>query len=226
MCQIEINKLAKAGMLSIDETTSITPLLLGYLMAKYYLAFDTMKLFKEINGSEILPQMLNLISNCKEFSDLYLRVNDKKALNLLNKCRNKETIRFPLNGRIKTLGMKINCLIQAVFGCLEVLEHSLQNDAQKIMRSGERISKCLLEYLESPDFIQAHPKAYSALLSANILAKCFHTKLWENSKHVARQLPGIGVALSGQLVTAGKTNFDAILDANPRDLERVRVLTC
>lgn len=108
MCQIEINKLAKAGMLIIDENTSITPMLLGYLMAKYYLAFHTMKLFTELNGTEILPQMLNIISNCQEFSDLYLRVNDKKALNLLNKCKNKETIRFPLNGRIKTLSMKIN----------------------------------------------------------------------------------------------------------------------
>lgn len=101
------------------------------------------------------------------------------------------------------------------------MEHSLQNDAQKIMRIGERISKCLLDYLESLDFIQAHPKAYSALLSANILAKCFHTRLWENSKHVARQLPGIGVTLSGQLVSAGKISFDEILHANPRDLERV-----
>lgn len=108
MCQIEINKLAKAGMLAIDETTSISSTFLGFLMAKYYLAFETMKLFKQINGSEILPQMLELISNCQEFSDLYLRVNDKKALNLLNKCKTKETIRFPLNGRIKTLNMKIN----------------------------------------------------------------------------------------------------------------------
>lgn len=91
------------------------------------------------------------------------------------------------------------------------------------MRSGERISKCLLEYLESPDFIEVHPKAYSALLSANILAKCFHTRLWENSKHVARQLSGIGATLSSQLVAAGKTSFEAILEANPRDLERVRV---
>lgn len=108
MCQIEINKLAKVGMLLIDENTSITPTLLGFLMAKYFVAFETMKLLTQLRGTEILPQMLDMISNCKEFSDLYLRVNDKKALNLLNKCKNKETIRFPLCGRIKTLSMKIN----------------------------------------------------------------------------------------------------------------------
>lgn len=104
-----------------------------------------------------------------------------------------------------------------------MLEHSLQNDAEKIMRSGERISKCLLDYLESSDFIEYHPKAYSALLSANILAKCFHTRLWENSKHVAKQLPGIGIALSSHLVSAGKTSFEDIFESNPRDLERVYI---
>lgn len=56
--------------------------------------------------------MLSLISKCHEFSEMYLRVNDKKCLNLLNKCRDKETIRFPLNGKIKTLDMKINWYIK------------------------------------------------------------------------------------------------------------------
>lgn len=56
------------------------------------------------------------------------------------------------------------------------------------------------------------------------MAKCFHTRLWENSKHVAQQLHGIGVTLSRQLVAAGKTSFDAILEANPRDLERVCII--
>lgn len=110
MCQIEINKLTRAGMLTIDleNNISISPTKVGYLMAKYYVAFDTMKLFLQISGHENLRQLLGIISKCQEFSEIYLRVNDKKSLNLLNKCRNRETIRFPLSGRIKTLDMKIN----------------------------------------------------------------------------------------------------------------------
>lgn len=49
MCKIEINKLAKGGMLKVDETASISPTFLGELMARYYLAFDTMKLLTQVS---------------------------------------------------------------------------------------------------------------------------------------------------------------------------------
>ncbi|RZB40049.1 ATP-dependent DNA helicase HFM1, partial [Asbolus verrucosus] len=93
----------------------------------------------EMTGGEILQQILNLISKCHEFSEMFLRVNDKKCLNLLNKCRNRQTIRFPLSGKIKTVDMKINCIIQAVLGCLDICDHSILSETLKIMRNGERI---------------------------------------------------------------------------------------
>ena len=37
------------------------------------------------------------MSKCKEFSDVKLRVNEKRALNTLNKDKNKETIRYNSN---------------------------------------------------------------------------------------------------------------------------------
>ncbi len=40
---------------------------------------------------------VDLVSKCKEFSDVKLRVNEKRALNLLNKDKNKETIRYKSN---------------------------------------------------------------------------------------------------------------------------------
>lgn len=48
MCQIEINKLARGGMLTIDENTNISPTCLGQLMARFYLFFDTMKLITQV----------------------------------------------------------------------------------------------------------------------------------------------------------------------------------
>lgn len=62
----------------------------------------------KVSGKEALQQILGLISQCREFSNIRLRNNDKRPLNILNQNRNKKTIRFPLNGRIKTLDMKIN----------------------------------------------------------------------------------------------------------------------
>lgn len=48
MCQIEINKLVKFKMLEMDETVNLAPTLTGRLMAKYYIAFGTMKLFTQV----------------------------------------------------------------------------------------------------------------------------------------------------------------------------------
>ncbi|KAF5277172.1 hypothetical protein FQR65_LT03878 [Abscondita terminalis] len=216
MCLIQIHKLARSGMLIIDQNDGqVKPTDLGTIMAKYYVALDTMKLFAQVTGTEILPQILSLISKCKEFSEMHLRVNDKKTLNLLNKCRGKETIRFPFNDKIRTVEMKINCLIQAVLGCLPMLESSLVNESLKIMRVGERIANCLAEYLST------RRNCYSALLNTLILAKCFHVKLWENSPYASRQLLGIGPAYSAALAEAGKTSFQSILESNPRHIEMI-----
>lgn len=62
-------------------------------------------------------------------------------------------------------------------------------------------------------------------MNSIILYKCFRSKLWENSPFVSKQLSGIGNVLSRQLVNAGKTSFDKILESNPRDLEVVSMKT-
>lgn len=104
---------------------------------------------------------------------------------------------------------------------MDVVEHSLQNDIHKVVKSGTKISRCIVDYLESSESSDIYQKPYSAFFSANILAKCFHAGLWENSIYVAKQLPGIGTTSSRQLAEAGKVHFEAILRSNPRDLERV-----
>ncbi|KAJ8959089.1 hypothetical protein NQ318_022346 [Aromia moschata] len=216
ICQIDLNKLVKAGMLTMDENIIITPTKTGEIMAKFYVAFETMKLFTQISGTEIMIQILDLISRCQEFSEIRLRVNDKKTLNLLNKNSKKNTIRFPINGKIKTWNMKVNCIIQAVLGNLEISDHSILGDCYIIMRNGQRIAKCLVEYLEIRKL-----NCYNALYNTIILCKCLHARLWENSPYISKQLSGIGSVMSHQLANAGKTTFQQILDSNPRSLEMI-----
>ncbi|XP_023228058.1 probable ATP-dependent DNA helicase HFM1 isoform X1 [Centruroides sculpturatus] len=184
-------------------------------MAKYGLAFETMKQFSKINGSESLYDLIVLLSGCKEFQDILLRSNERKILNTLNKNKTKATIRYPVSGKVNTPQLKINCIIQAALGCLTISEPSLNQDMTKIMKIGQRISKGLAEYL----FIEI--RGFKALLNAITLAKCFHARLWENSKYVSRQLEKIGAAFSDILVNANITSFQAIEDTNPRELEMI-----
>ncbi|KAF5306943.1 hypothetical protein FQA39_LY00173 [Lamprigera yunnana] len=71
------------------------------------------------------------------------------------------------------------------------------------------------------EYLSTMKNTFSALLNALILVKCFHTRLWENSPYVSKQLPGIGSAYSVTLAEADKTSFEALANTNPRDIERI-----
>lgn len=73
----------------------------------------------------------------------------------------------------------------------------------------------MVEYLENKE------KCFPALLNALILSKCFRARMWENSKFIATQLPGIGIVLASMLEVAGKITFKSIMESDPRELETV-----
>jgi ATP-dependent DNA helicase HFM1/MER3 len=79
----------------------------GRIMSRYFLAFETMKIFNQIRGTESLMEMLNLLSQCHEFKDFTFRTNDKKHLNQLNENLGNG-LRYPIRGKVKTLNMKIS----------------------------------------------------------------------------------------------------------------------
>ena len=86
----------------------------GRLMARYCIAFESMKRFMALKGNEGLAELVRLcvfndgwgvgdstfghvqvgeMALCREFEDVHLRVNEKKVLNTLNKDKNRPTIR-------------------------------------------------------------------------------------------------------------------------------------
>ncbi|XP_078343088.1 putative ATP-dependent DNA helicase HFM1 [Oculina patagonica] len=214
ICLKSLNTLEKAGLIKMDDGFDLKPTEAGRLMARYCIAYDSMKQFLQIKGTESLSDMVDLVSKCKEFSDVKLRVNEKRALNLLNKDKNKETIRYPINGRIKTTEQKVNCLIQATLGSLTIAEFSLSQDVTKIFRVGQRITRCLTE-------LQMLNNDFMSLQNSVVLAKCIRARLWENSKFVSRQLEKVGPSLSTMMVNAGLTTFKKIEETNPREIEMI-----
>ncbi|XP_051788402.1 probable ATP-dependent DNA helicase HFM1 [Erpetoichthys calabaricus] len=216
LCVTNLNALSSIGMISMDEDFSFKPTETGKLMARYCIAYDTMKQFSSFSGIETLTDLLTVISSAKEFSDIQLRVNEKRILNALNKNKNKTTIRFPIDGKIKSSEMKVNCLIQAQLGCIQIQDFGLTQDTGKIFRNGIRLTKCLSEFLA-----QDTKNNFNALLNSLILAKCFRAKLWEESPFISKQLDKIGVTLSTAMVNAGLTTFQKIEEIHARELELV-----
>ncbi|KAM9845417.1 putative ATP-dependent DNA helicase HFM1 [Aulostomus maculatus] len=216
LCLKNLNSLSSIDLINMDEDINIKPTEAGRLMARYCVAFDTMKQFSKVYGTENLFDLIALVSKSREFSDIQLRVTEKRSLNTLNRDKNRVTIRFPFEGKIKTSEMKVNCLIQAQLGSISVPEFGLTQDTTKIFRNGMRISKCLAEFLS-----QRSKTGFCALLNALILAKCFRAKLWETSPFVSKQLEKIGQTLSTAMVNAGLTTFSKIEQTNPRELELI-----
>ncbi|KFP39998.1 putative ATP-dependent DNA helicase HFM1, partial [Chlamydotis macqueenii] len=215
LCLKNLNDLSSFDLIRMDKDNNFKPTETGRLMAWYYIAFDTVKQFFTIKGTETLNELITMISNCTEFLDVKLRTNEKKILNTLNKDKDKITIRFPMEGKIKTREMKINCLIQAQLGCIPIQDFTLTQDTGRIFRNGLRVTRWL------SDFLVSCKNNFSALLNSLILAKCFRCKLWENSLHVSKQLEKIGVSLSNAMVNAGLTSFKKIEETNARELELI-----
>ncbi|XP_027746493.1 probable ATP-dependent DNA helicase HFM1 isoform X5 [Empidonax traillii] len=215
LCLKNLNDLSSFDLIRMDEANNFKPTETGRLMAWYYIAFDTVKQFFTIKGTETLNELITMISSCAEFLDVKLRTNEKKILNTLNKDKDKITIRFPMEGKIKTREMKVNCLIQAQLGCIPVQDFTLTQDTGRIFRNGLRVTRWL------SDFLASSKNNFSALLNCLILAKCFRCRLWENSLHVSKQLEKIGVSLSNAMVSAGLTSFKKIEDINARELELI-----
>lgn len=46
--QIDLNKLMRVGMITMDEKINVTPTMTGRLMARYYVDFETMKMFTQV----------------------------------------------------------------------------------------------------------------------------------------------------------------------------------
>ncbi|XP_022352002.1 probable ATP-dependent DNA helicase HFM1 [Enhydra lutris kenyoni] len=111
LCLKNLNDLSSLDLIRMDEDVNFKPTEAGRLMAWYYITFETVKKFCTISGKETLLDLVTMIASCKEFVDVQLRINEKKTLNTLNKDPNRVTIRFPMEGRIKTREMKVNWFI-------------------------------------------------------------------------------------------------------------------
>ncbi|XP_039199460.1 probable ATP-dependent DNA helicase HFM1 [Crotalus tigris] len=215
LCLKNLNDLSSLDLIKMDDNLYFKTTETGRQMAWYYIAFDTVKKCFMINGTVTLSELVVLISGCSEFSDIKLRTNEKKVLNSLNKDKKWMNIRYPMEGKIKTREMKVNCLIQAQLGCIPIQDFTLTQDIGNIFRNGIRLTKWLSEFLAT------RQNNFIVLLNALILAKCFRCRLWENSLYISKQLEKIGMTLSNAMMNAGLTSFKKIEDINARELELI-----
>ncbi|XP_027195039.2 putative ATP-dependent DNA helicase HFM1 [Dermatophagoides pteronyssinus] len=221
-CRQQMKRLQIIGLISI-KGDFIGPTQLARIATRYSISIATLEhLIEWTSTSYSLEQLLEQMCCCTELSqDIILRTTDKRFLNELNK-----KIRFKYSDRFRTGSMKTNCLAQAAFESLTV-EQCLFDDLQRIIRSGQRVSKCFMEIFVY--FFRQKPKIKTeqqppwlhlqTSIAAARLLQAFWTRMWYDSPYVSKQLPKIGHAFSSLLVENGFTSFARLLESNPRQIE-------
>lgn len=122
--------------------------------------------------------------------------------------------------------------MQSQFGTIQVNDFSLNQDIFRIFRVSQRISKCLLEYLNQTDqTFSVSPngfggpiknrKNYETFINSTMLHKCITTRLWHDSPHIFKQFSRIGTTLSQALVNQNITSFKEILKLDAHQLEAI-----
>ncbi|KAJ4459821.1 putative ATP-dependent DNA helicase MER3 [Paratrimastix pyriformis] len=222
LCQRQIKRLESEGMIQIRPDGYFLATQEGRSLARYYLRFDTVVLFKQITPENGMDGLLGLLAQAREFTDIRLRVSEKKHLNSANK---NEKMRYPFKGKIKTLEQKVSVLIQVCSFCMRFTQRhqaavggipfedwSLRQESQQILLQVTRIMLCLVEWLSERTL-------YKPLKAALLLKKCIQQKCWENSSGHTAQLSGIGPSFSATLEKAGIKTLDDVAQTDPRRIE-------
>ncbi|CAM6091547.1 unnamed protein product [Calypogeia fissa] len=222
ICLQTVNELAKYGMVWMDEYGfTLKPLEPGKLMAKYYLNFETMKTITEISDQSGMAELLRALAKAQELSWIQLRRHEKKLLNAINQDTSGR-IKFHVLGpngktkkRIQTYDEKIYLLVNDVLSDEpSSIDFTMTQDVNGIGTNGARIVRCMGDYFK---FIKRYKETKNSLL----LAKCLRQRLWDDTAHQLKQLPGIGAVTVKTFQTAGIDSFEKLAGADPRQIELI-----
>ena len=216
LCMKALKDLEEFQMITIRQNDgTLCALNSGKYMAKYYIHFETMKLFTTLTPTTSIQELLTLLSHSGEFSQMSLRRSEKLLLNKLHaqiKYPNKKTEKkLEL---VKTREDKIYVLIQAILSDEEITDWSLKQEALQIFNILPRIMNGIRSFL-------SEKKYFISLMNSIFLIQSIQQKIWFDSDQITRQLEKIGKILSQTLSNRGLNSFQKLVEQDPRDLERI-----
>lgn len=200
ICRQKLDNLAEAGMVQVskDGNGEIRPLQLGYLMARFCVEMDTMRLFRNLTASSTEVDVLHLLASSTEFeAGIVLRHNEKKTLAAMNALETK--VRYPIDGsrkaKCKTPVNKAFLLLQLRAGGLAL--ENFEDVKTFLVEKSSRILRALIEYAESQ-------RLAAVVLAAVRLHKSILSGAgWHDSKTAQfQQFVGVGAHFATRLSDA------------------------
>ncbi|KAJ1658682.1 ATP-dependent DNA helicase MER3 [Dispira simplex] len=188
---------------------------LGTAMARYYIVFTTMETIIDSKAKANASDILKVLSQAQEYSELRFQVGEKSVLNELNK---HVLIKYPVKGRVRTIDQKVYLLFQIYLGNLNVanakIGFQMQNEMHFVVQQAYRVLKCFTE-------VTVSQRDTESVLNALLLYQCLRAQSWDRSYHVLKQVDKIGNQYAKVFGEAGVKTLDDLKMLDARQIETI-----
>ncbi|KAL2809895.1 Sec63 Brl domain-containing protein [Aspergillus granulosus] len=214
ICEKDIKLLQESGLVT-SESLKTTPF--GDAMARYYVRFETMRIFLSLKPRSDIGQILSVISQAEEFREIRIKSGEKSIYKEINRSSD---IKFPINVDIALPAHKTSLLIQAELGGLnfpvneQFQKHRFpfQQDKSLIFTHVNRLIRCIID-------CKVHVQDSVTICNALELARSLAAKSWDNSPLQMKQIEQIGTVAVRKLVAAGIESIADLEVAEPHQIE-------
>jgi ATP-dependent DNA helicase HFM1/MER3 len=233
LCFRDIALLREHNLVSGEERFRCTEF--GHAMARYYIHFETMKVFMGIQSKATPSEMVSLmyafffcdesdlsiklsaIAQASEFSKIRFRAGEKSLYKLLNKS---PSIRFAIPVNLDLPAHKVSLIIQSLLGSAdmswegELAKHRSQYalDTQLVFKSVNNLIRCIIDcQICLGDSISIH--------TALLLERSLGSRIWDDSPLQMKQIDSIGVIGVRKFVNAGIRSMEDLEACDPHRIE-------
>ncbi|KAI7191105.1 P-loop containing nucleoside triphosphate hydrolase protein [Hortaea werneckii] len=215
ICRKAISQLEHYDLVRADEKLQCTEF--GDAMARYYLRFDTMKVFLSLPPQAKISEILSVISQAAEFREVRFRAGEKSMYKDLNK---NQSIKFPIAVNLDLPAHKVSLIIQSVLGAIDLPseegKHRMEYQTAKstIFQHVHRLVRCIID-------CQLHLNDAVTTRNALILARSLAAQVWDDSPLHMKQLEGVGPVAVRKLAGSGIKSIEDIENSEAHRLENI-----
>jgi ATP-dependent DNA helicase HFM1/MER3 len=234
ICKRDISLLQDSDLVSEGDDLKCTAL--GEAMARYYIQFETMKIFNGLQPKAKISEIVSLVSprralqinlsqlsalvQAAEFKELRFRSGEKSFYKELN---SSPSTRFPIPVDLALPAHKASIILQSVLGGVPIYwddqsnrKHRTQytTDMTTVFKHIHRMIRCVIDcQLTQDDSISAR--------NALMLERSLGARVWDDSPLQMKQIDKLGNVAIIKLVGAGIKSIEDLETTEPHRIEMV-----
>lgn len=221
-CERKLNELLQFKIIC-ENNGALEATGYGLAMSRHYILEETVKNMIKPQHSLKTHEIIQIVSEAREFENIRLKHNEKKLYREINA---NPLLRYPFLDKTKQLmsittrEQKVSLIIQYELGGLEFPSYkdaakhhqTLVQDKMLIFRHLPRVLKCMIDcFIEKND---GDSLKYALFVMRSVVGKG-----WEDTPMILRQLNTIGLVSLRKLVCHGVSTFDDMANLTDQQIE-------